>query len=725
MKKIKVLLLVLTVLALSVFTVACAENSDIENFVSNSNSSNSTQVQVSVSGDSSTEEVSSADLSNDDSASTGPIIPTEPTESLIYELNSDKTGYLVAGISDDTTDVVVPSEYEGLPVIGVKKYAFKDNKKIDLINLPTTVNSIEERAFSGCYIETLVINGKDVRVESHAFDNAWTLKYVILNGNIAYYGDNAFDGAEYIEELHIASIMDLINAEYFPDSYDRPVNLISMANKLKINGEFTTHLEIPSGVTTIPSEAFKGAKSIKKLTLPSSVTIIENYAFLGCPKLNEITLNGSDMVIGEYAFSDLDMLNKVTVNGSVKSFGECAFYNCPIGVKLYINSLEDWLNVEFDYLESNPMHEGGYLYLNGIEVKNLTIPAGIKEIKYSTFTGCLSIQKLVIPEGVEVVGQCSFNECLNMRELNMPSTVNYIDSEAFRKCKINKINIDNISTWFNISFYDATSNPISNNTEIIANGNLLTELTIPESVTSINAYAFNGYKYLKKLIIHENVIQAGSNALSFKGLIECYDLPGLFSYNIAAEMYDDLSTQSKLSTDANGCITYNNGVENYLVGYSGTSGEIIVPEGVTAIREGSFQEDLRIKSIKMSSTVKTVERYSFYKCTAITSIDFANSVDNIGDFTFANCSSLKVVENASNVKNIEASAFQNCSNLTSITLGKDLAEIPNDLFSGDTKLNSINYDGSVQQWELLAKGFQWNYNSVKSVVCNDGTVILK
>ena len=85
---------------------------------------------------------------------------------------------------------------------------------------------------------------------------------------------------------------------------------------------------IPSSMTSIGVNAFKGCTSLASVTIPSSVTSIGEWAFSCCTSLASVTIPSSVTRIGEYAFERCNSLASVTIPSSVTSIGEYAFERC-------------------------------------------------------------------------------------------------------------------------------------------------------------------------------------------------------------------------------------------------------------------------------------------------------------------------------------------------------------------------------------------------------------
>ena len=132
----------------------------------------------------------------------------------------------------------------------------------------------------------------------------------------------------------------------------------------------------------------------------------------------------------------------------------------------------------------------------------------------------------------------------------------------------------------------------------------LTSVTIPEGVTSIGERAFSGcYKLAEVYNLSKLNITAGSENY---GYVAYY----------AKVVHTSKDSASKLKTDANGYLFYENGDEAYLIGYTGTKTDLILPE----------------KS--PSGKAYSVNTRAFYGCTSLTSITIPSSVTSIGDYAF-------------------------------------------------------------------------------------------
>ena len=117
---------------------------------------------------------------------------------------------------------------------------------------------------------------------------------------------------------------------------------------------------------------------------------------------------------------------------------------------------------------------------------------------------------------------------------------------------------------------------------------------------------------------------------------------------------------------------------------------------------------------------------SFYSCTSLSSITIPNSVTTIGEYKFSTCTSLSSITIPDSVTTIGNSAFRNCSGLTSVIIGSSVKQLGYQVFSGCMSITTFKFNGPMDQWRGVFKGYDWHYGfpSTTVVTCTDGTVPL-
>ena len=113
--------------------------------------------------------------------------------------------------------------------------------------------------------------------------------------------------------------------------------------------------------------------------------------------------------------------------------------------------------------------------------------------------------------------------------------------------------------------------------------------------------------------------------------------------------------------------------------------------------------------------------------TVITEVDQnGRSLGNtISAYACAGCVSLEEVQLHEGLLLIYGHAFEGCVRLTSFTLPASVRSIGESAFAGCTQLETLYYDGTMEQWEAITLEENWNEGTkLTKVICSDGVVAL-
>ncbi len=411
-------------------------------------------------------------------------------------------------------------------------------------------------------------------------------------------------------------------------------------------------------------------------------------------------------------------MTSVTIPNSVTSIGECAFGNCSKLSSVHISDLASWCKISFavsrehksepegyndfiyDY-SSNPLTKAHHLYLNGTEIVNLIIPDGVTYISSYAFRGCSSLTSVTIPNSMTSIGECAFSYCSKLSSVHISDLASW--------CKINFSWfedfdwIDDFLLSYNI---DYTSNPLSIAHHLYMNGSKITDLVIPDGVTSISDFAFYDCTDLTSLTIPNSVTNIGVCAFFSSNLTDVYcfaqNVPQTssyeawwetlysFTFNQSAILYvpatalssykntepwshfSSIVTLEEIVDDENHISFSDRNVRTLCLANwdADENGALSYEEAAAVTDLGTiFKDDTSISSfneLQYFTGLTAVDNSAFSGCSSLTSVSIPNSVTSIGESSFSGCSCLNSINIPQSVSSISTNAFAGCTSLTSV-----------------------------------------------------------
>lgn len=510
-------------------------------------------------------------------------------------------------------------------------------------------------------------------------------------------------------------------------------------------------------VQAIDDSAFMSCLSLISVTIPESVMFIGDMAFVSCNNLSNITIPDNLNTIGDSAFSGCSSLTSLTIPASVTSIGDSAFSSCGGLTSINVSSG----NVKY-YSQDNCLIERQTKKLiRGCN--NSVIPLDIITIGDVAFSGCSSLTNLKIPDSVTIIGDWAFSNCSSLTNLTISDNVIKIGNEAFSGCGgLTSINVSS----GNVKYYSQGNCLIERQTKKLVRGcndsvipseitvigsrafDYCTEITnfiIPNGVKSIEAYAFVACN-LKNLTISDSVTSIDDWAFwGVKGIESINVSSGNVKYYSQGNCLIERQTK-KLIRGCDNSVIPSDIITIGIEAFSGCSGltSLTIPDSVTTIGFWAFSNCSGLTDLTIPANVTKISIGAFVGCSGLTSINVSNGntayysegdclierstkmlilgcnnsviptdIESIDQYAFWDCSGFTGEIDLEGIKIIGYWAFYGCDGITSIVFSNSITSIETGAFGECDNITSVYYKGTQNDWENI-KIYEDNTNLINA-----------
>ena len=485
----------------------------------------------------------------------------------------------------------------------IGSYAFSYCRNMTSVEIPDSVTGIGISAFYDCSSLTSVsIPDSVISIGAEAFFSCDNLASVSIGNSVESIGEYAFGCCSNLTGIWVSTGNPNFSSDQYGVLFDRYKSTL-----IQVPGGITGSYVIPDGVISIGDCAASFCDNLTSVSIPDTVISIGDGAFECCTGLTSVSIGNSVESIGLQAFYFCMGLTSVSIPDSVTSIGENAFYYCPVLKEISFegsapaignNAFYDvtataYYHPDESWTEDVRQNYGGTITWVARErvSEDLEFTLSDDGTYYSvTGIGTCKDTDIIIPgthlgKPVKAIGVGAFVDNTNITSVKIPDSVTSIGLLAFGKCTA----LTGIWASEGNANYSSDDTGVlfnKNKTELIqAPGGISGSYTIPDSVTSIGAFAFTRCIGLTSVRIGSSVETIGDGAFS-----DC----------------------------------------------TGLTGELIIPDGVARIENSAFYRCFGLTSVTIPASVTSIGQFSIGECTALQEICFDGSAPTISANSFYN-----------------------------------------------------------------------------------------
>lgn len=606
-------------------------------------------------------------------------------------------------------------DLSNLSITSIEYNTFANCKNLATVLFPNSLTSIGSAAFKNTKIKNLVISENFTSIASKAFSDCYYLETVTFNGNTEL-DSSIFSDCRSLRQVSLPENMTSIPNSLFSNCIslsfmNLPEGVTSIGNSAFAGCTGLQSINLPDSITSLGEKCFNGCTKLSYNSYGNGTYLGDStnpYKYFMAPEVGKtnITIHGDTKVFVDHSFIS-NVIQSVVVPSTIESMPKGLFYKCDNLTELEIPFTGDGSSiVYFNYLfDSNNNNIPSTL-------KTVTINSGERIGQYA-FQNVTNIETVVLANTITSISTYAFKGS-GIKNIVIPASLKNIYQEAFSGCT----NLESID----LSLMDITSEGTLGN-QVFYGCTKLASVTLPVGIKTIPANLFDGCTSLSSITIPNTVTSIGAYAFYKCGLTEI-NIPtsvttlGDYSFGYMTKL-ESITIPSSITSIPTYCFAYCKGLTS-----------ISLPSTLTTIGDHAFYGCETLPSFDISSGVDTVKEYAFSDCKLLSQVTIPNTVTTIERYAFANCGfeTFTMPETVTSLGNYVLSSnanlksayiystslpqyiFYRCSNLEFVVLSESIGSISYAAFSMASSLTAI-YTLKSEAYSFSVSSYNDVFNS--------------
>lgn len=519
-------------------------------------------------------------------------------------------------------------------VTTIESGAIWENDILQEIIIPNSVTTIKMQAFTGCYnIESITIPESVTSIAVPNFQSSLNLQ--------AFYGKFASADNKCLIDSNGVLISYALGCE--DTVYTIPDGVKIIGNQ-SFQAHHLTNITIPESVISIGWGAFTGYNDennpLNVYCKPATPPTIDNNVFYNAkiyvPAAVVEDYKAAWSKYADYIFADTssdDNEEETTTPANNQIFytstdGNIVVPNNPdaFGAAIASNTYKNGKGVIT--FEGNVTEIGKQAFNNNTTLASLHMPDSAKSIGVAAFRDCHELIDIKIGNGVTEIARQAFYFCKKLPTIVMPNSVTTIGNNPFHQCyELQSVTFsDNLTSVGNYLFMGNNSlsafygNLVQNNCLVVdgvlkafAPQSPLTEITIPDNVTTVESGAFWGCVGLQKVTIPNGVTTLNAQAFNGCNGLQSVTIPNSMEYigiDCFAGCHNIKAFYGKFASADNKCLIINGTLVRFANGCGETN--YTIPNDVNRIEDGAFNGRHILSTITIPASVTSIGTRAFF-----------------------------------------------------------------------------------------------------------------